>query len=390
MAILNPKQKDCPYPFKELCGCGIGYKLISALEQTMLNEQIVCNEHLDLVATAIAADIVPMVDENRILAYWGLKKANSNPCNAIAALKIAGDLQKEFTISDLVFIIAPRVNAAGRMDDAKVAVELFLTTNITDANHFAALLNSNNDDRREADKQTTEEAFELIKYENIQSKSTVLYQSHWHKGVVGIVASRLIEKVYKPTLVLTESNGKITGSARSILGLNMFEALNECSEFLENYGGHYFAAGVTILPENYLLFKNKFDEVASKYLSEEDLKPFINIDCEILLTDIQTSFFNIIQQMEPFGPENLRPVFVAKNVKDVKGYSSIVKYKHIKFYIQQNNDKAIKGIGFNLYEKFHLVNSGKPFDIVFTIEENNWNGNTNLEIKVLDLKASEA
>jgi single-stranded-DNA-specific exonuclease len=385
LAILNPKQNDCPYPFKELCGCGIGYKLISALENTMLDEQNLCNQNLDLVATAIAADIVPIVGENRILAYWGLEKANNNPSIAIAALKKAGDLKTNFTITDLVFIVAPRVNAAGRMDDAKKAVQLFLSDNIIDAAEKAQALNIDNADRKDIDKQMTAEGLEMLKAMPAKLKSTVLYKEDWHKGVVGIVASRMIENKYQPTIILTKSNEKITGSARSIPGLNLFDALSNCAEYLETFGGHYFAAGLTLKEENLEPFKIKFNETVDKILQPEDYIPKLKIDAEINLNLINEKYYAICDQLSPHGPENMKPVFVAKKVRNFKNSSSIVKEKHVKFCIHQDGGQMLKGIGFNMVDKFEIINSNQDFDVCFTLEINTWQGISNIEIRVLDI-----
>jgi single-stranded-DNA-specific exonuclease len=387
LAILNPKQSDCLYPYKELCGCGVGYKLICALEQTMMAEQVVCNQYLDLVATAIAADIVPITGENRILAYYGLQKANSNPCIAVQALQQVSDLKKDYTISDLVFIIAPRVNAAGRMDDARLAVDLFLSKEIEAAKLLATQLNSNNDDRKDVDKQMTAEAMEMLQQTDSNIKGTVLYKEDWHKGVVGIVASRMIEHRYQPTIVLTKSIDKITGSARSIAGLNLFEALNECAALLENFGGHYYAAGLTLLPENLPAFQKKFDAIVKRELTvEDDFIPKINIDAPLDFSAINEKFFSIIQQMEPYGPENLRPVFRSEQVRDYKGKSEIVKEKHLKVLLQQNGT-TLKGIGFNMAHLYPIVNSGNAFNICYTLDANTWNNQTNIEIRIVDIQA---
>jgi single-stranded-DNA-specific exonuclease len=388
LAILNPKQKNCPYPYKELCGCGIGYKLISAYaEQYQINQESV-NEMLDLVATAIAADIVPIDGENRALCVLGLQKANSNPSLPLQALRQISDLKKEFTINDLVFIIAPRVNAAGRMDDARKAVELFISTDLKTSKELALELQENNNDRKDVDRTTTAEALQLIE-DNLDfqlSRSTVVYQPHWHKGVVGIVASRLIEHHYQPTIVLTSSNGKVTGSARSIKGFNMFDGLNQCAEFLENYGGHYFAAGLT-LNENHLpAFMQRFDKVVRNAVPEELFIPEIEIDAEIELQDIQDGFVGILNQFAPHGPENMKPIFLAKNVKDYKGFSCVVKEKHLRFVIYQQSSKTINGIGFNLAHKLDVVKTQPSFDILFHIEENEWNNQKSIQLKIVDIR----
>ena len=389
VAILNPKQKDCNYPYKELCGCGVGFKLISALAPQfgLSNDDV--NESLDLVATAIAADIVPMTGENRILAYYGLKKANENPNNGIKALGFLSGLKTELHINNLVFIIAPRVNAAGRMDDAKKAVQMFIAESYEEALQYAEMLHSDNTDRKEADLNITSEALFIIT-ENLDwqdRKSTVVFRSHWHKGVVGIVASRLIEHYYRPTIVLTQSGEYVAGSARSVPGFNLYEAVHACREHLIGYGGHFAAAGLTLQLENVDAFRNKFEEIVSATIHPELLIPEIIIDAEINFKDIQWPFYNILQQMEPFGPENLRPVFMAKNVWNT-GYSKIVKEEHIKFSLKQNNT-VFTGIGFKMADKFNLLQMNKPIDVVFKIDENEWNGNKTLQLRVIDFRLSE-
>lgn len=388
-AILNPKQTDCTYPYKELSGCGIGFKLISALaKQWKLPEESVFG-CLDLVATSIAADIVPIDGENRVLAYYGIKKVNENPCMAIKTLKEISGANRYLSISDLVFVIGPRVNAAGRMDDARKAVELFTEDDPDMIRSLADQLQSDNFDRKEVDKSITEEALSLIQNDSVllQRKSTVLYQEHWHKGVVGIVASRLIDHYYRPTIVLTHSNGKVTGSARSVSGFNIYEALHECKDLLENYGGHFYAAGMTMSPENVKTFVERFEEVVSRTIPPELLIPEIEIDAEIKLADIKQPMFNIIKQFEPFGPTNLRPVFITKNVYDYRGYSKVVKEQHIKFVVHQHNGEIIDGIAFGMAEKFSIVQNG-AFDIVYSLDENEYNGVTKLQMKVIDIRPS--
>lgn len=389
VAILNPKQKDCNYPYKELCGCGVGFKLISALApQFDLSDEDVF-ESLDLVATAIAADIVPMTGENRILAYYGLKKANENPNNGIKALSFLSGLKKELHINSLVFMIAPRVNAAGRMDDATKAVRMFIAETYEEAMQYAEMLHSDNTDRKEADENITEEALALINdnSEWQKRKSTVVFKPHWHKGVVGIVASRLIEHYYRPTIVLTQSGKYAAGSARSVPGFNLYEAVHACREHLLGYGGHFAAAGLTLELEKVDALRNKFEEVVAASISPELLVPEIVIDAEINFSDIQWPFYNILQQMEPFGPDNLRPVFLAKKVTDT-GYSKIVKEDHLRFSLRQNNS-VFTGIGFDMADKFHLLQNKKPVDVVFKIDENEWNGNKSLQLRVLDMRISE-
>jgi len=389
VAILNPKQKDCNYPYKELCGCGVGFKLITALSQQFNIEEEHYHCYLDLVATAIAADIVPMTGENRILAYYGLQKINSNPNPGMKALIQLGNIQKKLTINNVVFVIAPRVNAAGRMDDARKAVQLFIEPEYEKALAFAEMLHSDNSDRKEADASITEEALEIIKDDEnlINKKTTVVFKDHWHKGVVGIVASRLIETYYRPTIVLTQSGDIAAGSARSVPGFNLYEAIHACREYLLGYGGHFAAAGLSLLPENIAALTNKFEEVVAATIDPQLLIPEIIIDAIIEFKDINTASYNIISQMEPFGPENMRPVFIAKNIEET-GYSKIVKERHLRFVLKQNNI-SFTGIGFNMADKFDLLQMKKPLDIVFTIDENEWNGSTNLQLKVIDIRLSE-
>ncbi len=386
IAILNPKQTDCDYPYKELCGCGVGFKLMTALAEKMNLPQETLLENLDLLATAIAADIVPMTGENRILAFHGLKKANENPNHGIKALAQLSKLVNELHISNLVFMIAPRVNAAGRMDDARKAVQMFIAETYEESLHFAEMLHSDNTERKEADSNITEEALALIgeNKEWTDHKSTVVFQPHWHKGVVGIVASRLIEHYYRPTVVLTQSGEYAAGSARSVPGFNLYEAIHACREYLLGYGGHFAAAGMTLEPGQVDAFRNKFEEVVSATISPELLIPEIVIDAEISLRDIRQSFYDILCQMEPFGPENIRPVFIAKNVSDT-GWSKIVKEQHIRFSLKQDG-VTMTGIGFSMADKFHLLQQKQPLDIVFKIDENEWQDQKSLQLRVIDIR----
>jgi len=386
VAILNPKQTDCSYPFKELCGCGVGFKLMCALEERMNLSKGSAFEQLDLLATAIAADIVPVNGENRILAFHGLKKANENPNKGIKALTKLSGLVKEMHITNLVFMIAPRVNAAGRMDDASKAVRMFIAATEEEAMEYAEMLHSDNTDRKEADSSITEEALALIKenkeWEN--RKSSVVFKPHWHKGVVGIVASRLIEHYYRPTIVLTQSGDYAAGSARSVPGFNLYEAIHACREHLLGYGGHFAAAGMTLELDQVDAFREKFEEVVANSIDPQMLIPEIVIDAEIKLDDIRQPFFNILCQMEPFGPENLRPVFITRNVTDT-GWSKIVKEEHLKFSVKQNN-VTISGIGFNMAGKYPLLQQKKPVDIVYKIDENEWQDKKSLQIRVIDVR----
>lgn len=386
-AILNPKQKDCTYPYKELSGCGIGFKLASALAMHWKQPMENVYQYLDLVATSIAADIVPMDGENRILAFYGIRRINESPCLAISTLKELGGVTRPLSITDLVFVIGPRVNAAGRMDDAKKAVEFFIETDPEKIQSLAAALHSDNDDRKEIDKSTTEEALALIEGDLVmlQRRSTVLYQPHWHKGVVGIVASRLIDHYYRPTIMLTSANGKATGSARSVSGFNIYEAIHECRDLLENYGGHFYAAGMTMSEDNVAAFIKKFEEIVSATITEEQRVPEIEIDAEIPLSLVKPAFYNLIKQLEPFGPANMKPVFMTRGILDYQGNSTVVKEQHLRIVAREETGQIAEGIGFGLGDKYDIVHSG-PFDMVYNIEENEYNGNTKLQVKVIDVR----
>jgi single-stranded-DNA-specific exonuclease len=388
-AILNPKQVDCKYPFKELSGCGIGFKLASALAIHWKQPMDEVYQYLDLVATSIAADIVPMDGENRILAYYGIKRINESPCLAISILKELGGVQKALSISDLVFVIGPRVNAAGRMDDARKAVEFFIETDPDKIQVLAAALHSDNDDRREVDKSTTDEAL-LIMVEDKDMhhrKSTVLFRPHWHKGVVGIVASRLIDHYYRPTIMLTSANGKATGSARSVSGFNIYEAIHECRDLLDNYGGHFYAAGMTMSEDKVGQFIARFEQIVSGSITPEQEIPEIEIDAEIPLSLVKPAVNNILKQLEPFGPANMKPVFLTRGLYDYQGKSNVVKEQHLRIVAYQKNGAIIEGIGFGIGDKYELVRNG-PFDMVYNMEENEHNGNIRLQVKVIDVRKS--
>ena len=387
-AILNPKQTDCPYPYKELCGCGVGFKLITALTEKLDLPPATAFNWIDLLATAIAADIVPMSGENRILAFHGLKKANENPNKGIKALASLSGLVKTLHINNLVFMIAPRVNAAGRMDDARKAVQMFVASSDEEAMHYAEMLHSDNTDRKEADSSTTGEALALIGANEawINRNSTVVFQPHWHKGVVGIVASRLIEHYYRPTIVLTRSGDYVAGSARSVPGFNLYEAIHACKDHLLGYGGHFAAAGMTLNPEQVDAFREKFEEVVAAAIHPRLLIPEIIIDSVLSFSDIKWPFYSILTQMEPFGPENLRPVFISYGVTDT-GYSKIAREEHVRFSLRQGNI-TFSGIGFGMADKFHLLRDRKPVDVVYKIDENEWNGETTLQLRVIDIRQS--
>lgn len=388
VAVLDPKQKDCNYPYKELCGCGVGFKLMQALSEELQLPSSSYLKYIDLVAVAIAADIVPIDDENRILAFYGLKKVNEDPSVSLKALLTLAGMQKHVHINSLVFIVAPRINAAGRMDDAKKAVQLFIEEDYDKAFEYAKLLHNDNTERKEADTNITDEALLIIENDIVlkQRKTTVVYKEHWHKGVVGIVASRLIENYYRPTVVLTKSGDIIAGSARSVPGFNLYEAIHACREHLLGYGGHFAAAGLTMYEEKLPDFIDSFEKVVAETIQEELLTPEIVIDAEISFREINATFLNIVEQMEPFGPFNMRPVFITRNIKDT-GYSKVVKEQHIRFVLQQH-DKVFTGIGFNMAQKFHLLETNMPLDIVYTLENNEWNGEKMIQLKVIDLKIS--
>jgi single-stranded-DNA-specific exonuclease len=385
-AILNPKQSGCAYPYKELCGCGVAFKLITAISQTMELPESDYLIYLDLVAIAIAADIVPMTGENRALCFLGLKKINENPNHGIRALMSLSGLASPASITSLVFTIAPRVNAAGRMDHARKAVLMFISENYEEALLYATLLHADNTDRREADSAITEEALALIEGNETfgNRKSTVVFKSNWHKGVVGIVASRLIEKYYRPTIVLTQSGEFASGSARSVPGFNLYEALHACREWLVGYGGHFAAAGMTLVPENIEPFSRKFEEVVSQTIEPRFLVPEVEIDAVVRFRDLDFRVYRIIEQMEPFGPENCKPVFMTKGIRDT-GYSKLLKEKHIRLSAEQDN-QVFTGIAFNMADKWPVVQSGKPIDIVYTLDINEWNGEKKLQLKILDIR----
>lgn len=389
IAVLDPKRTDCAYPYKELSGCGIGFKLIQAFAKQHGIDLQKVYRYLDLVCVSIGSDIVPITGENRILAFHGLHKLNTQPCEGLKSLIELAGIKKAMTISDVVFTLGPRINAAGRIDDAKHAVKVLIaeTESLQTDNH-ASVLQKLNLERKDLDKNITEHALDLIatNAEFLNKKSTVLFHETWHKGVIGIVASRLIETYYRPTIVFTESDGKVTGSARSVKGFDLYEAIYECKDLLIQFGGHKYAAGLTLLPENVAAFTEKFEQVVSARITEEQLIPEIEIDAEIALEDITPSFFNILKQMAPFGPENMLPVFVTKSVKN-SGWSKILKEKHIKFSLRRGAREIVDGIGFGLADKFPILKNDS-FDVCYQIEENEWNGNVTLQMMVKDIRPS--
>lgn len=385
VAVLNPKRDDCEYPYDELCGCGVGFKLITAIanKKGQTIEELI--SYLDLVAVAIAADIVPVTGENRALAHFGLQVINQEPRNGIKA--IIHQLQKnELTITDVVFIIAPRINAAGRMKHGNHAVELLTENDFDVALNIASSIENYNLERKEVDKKITQEALLQIKELEEETRcTTVVYDDNWHKGVIGIVASRLTETYYRPTLVFTKNGNTLAASARSVKGFDVYNALVECEEFIEQFGGHKYAAGLTLLPKNYHAFKAKFEEVVSTTINKELLTPEILIDAEIELSEITSKFFRILQQMAPFGPRNMKPVFKTTAVRD-NGYGKQVgaDKSHLKLNIIQGSDrKTYNAIGFGLGDKIALIQN--DFDIAFSLEENEWNGIKSIQLVLKDI-----
>ncbi|MDC1323312.1 single-stranded-DNA-specific exonuclease RecJ [Polaribacter sp.] len=386
VAILNPKRADCYYPFDELCGCGVGFKLIQALGKNRQQSIADFVPYLDLVATAIAADIVPINGENRTLAYFGLQVINSNPRNGIKAI-IHQTKKEVLTITDVVFIVAPRINAAGRMKHGNYAVELLTEMDFDSAVEFAAAIEIFNADRKDLDKKITNEALmQIIDNAEEDRFTSVVYKQDWHKGVIGIVASRLIEKHYRPTLVFTKSGDKLAASARSVKGFDVYNALLACEEFIEQFGGHKYAAGLTLLPKNFEKFKAKFEEVVRSSIPKELLTHEILIDAEIELSEITPKFFRIIQQMAPFGPQNRKPIFKTSGVRD-NGYGKQVgaEKTHLKLNIIAGADsKTYNAIGFNLGSKITEIQNA--FDIVYALDENEWNGVKSIQLLLKDLK----
>lgn len=388
IAVLDPKREDCEYPYKELCGCGVGFKLIQALGVIYGDGIDDLVPLLDLVATAIAADIVPITEENRVLAYFGLQVINSSPRPGIKA--IVEHVKKEtLTITDVVFIIAPRINAAGRMKHGNHAVSLLTESDFSEAASIAEEIDQYNIDRKETDKQITVEALDQIELNNEQDRiTTVVYDPNWHKGVIGIVASRLIDTYYRPTLVFTKSGDVLAASARSVKGFDVYKALEACSEHLIQFGGHKYAAGLTLAEENYEAFKEAFEKVVDETWDSVLRTPEVMVDAEINLSTISPKFYRIISQFAPFGPGNMTPVFMTQNLKDT-GYAKCVgeDQNHLKLTVTEQGDHKIGCIGFNLGKKIDLILNRRSFKAVYTIDENHWNGHVNLQLKIKDIKA---
>jgi single-stranded-DNA-specific exonuclease len=387
VAVLDPKRADCNYPFKELAGCGIGFKLAQAYCAAHELPAQMYEQYLDLVMVSIAADIVPIIDENRILAYFGLIKLNSSPCIGLRALMDSCGKNKDFTITDVVFTLAPRINAAGRMDHGNQAVKMLLCSEDDLAKEQSLFINLQNTDRKTSDQNITTEALALISDSEIliNRKTTVVYNENWNKGVIGIVASRLTEKYYRPTIVLTQSNGLLTGSARSVAGYDLYEALLNCADLLEQFGGHKFAAGLTMKKENIDLFSERFEDIVSSTITEDLLCPEIQIDSEILLTQIDGKFQRIIAQIAPFGPLNPAPVFMSTEMICV-GRPFIVGGKHLKLSVKQQNSGIFEAIGFGLAEFEELLQPNVPFSVCYTVEENIWREQRRIQLNIKAIK----
>ncbi|MEM8507417.1 MAG: single-stranded-DNA-specific exonuclease RecJ [Bacteroidota bacterium] len=387
VAVLDPKRDDCKYPYKELCGCGVGFKLLQALAGSDSHPGQSLMPYLDLVAIAIAADIVPITGENRVLAFYGLKVINGSPRAGIQA--ITHEIKKkQLTITDVVFIIAPRINAAGRMKHGQYAVQLLTATTLEEARGYATAIEQFNTDRKGLDREITDRALQQIK-ENREERNftSVVYDEKWHKGVIGIVASRLTETHYRPTLVFTKSGDKLAASARSVKGFDVYKALEGCSAFIEQFGGHKYAAGLTLRPERYEDFKQQFEQVVANTIDPKLLVPEIRIDAEITLGQITPKLLRILKQFAPFGPGNMTPVFLARHVQDT-GYARGVgeEEKHLKLTLTQKGSLPIGAIGFNLGGKLSRTTNNSTFDCVFSLDENEWNGQTSLQLKIRDLR----
>lgn len=407
VAVLDAKRSDSTYPYDELSGCGVGFKFIQAYSQRNNIPFSKLEKYLDLVVVSIASDIVKITGENRILAYYGLKLLNTSPRPGIEAiLKFCGITRKvksvidesdyiftkDLTISDLVFLIGPRINAAGRIESAKNSVRLLIADSLESAEKFALMINDFNTERKDLDSQTTQEALEMILHDEklLKSKSTVIYNPGWHKGVIGIVASRLIETFYRPTIVLTKSNGFITGSARSVKDFDVYDAVDHCSDLLEHFGGHKYAAGLSLKPDNLNSFINRFENYVCNNIEEKMMVPEVEVDSELCLNDITKKFFRILKQFAPFGPGNMSPVFQTRNVIDT-GFARTVGKNHLKFEVVHQNIRGypIPAIAFQQSEHLDHIARSKPFLICYHIEENEWNGVVNLQLNIKDIKPNQ-
>jgi single-stranded-DNA-specific exonuclease len=390
VAVLDPKREDCEYPYKELSGCGVGFKLLQAFCQKTNIPADELYMYLDLVAISIASDIVPITGENRILTYFGLKLINKNPRPGVKALIEVAGFKKALDVTNIVFGLGPRINAAGRIAHASSAVNLLISETALEAEEHAKGINEKNSTRKDFDHIITQEALLMIE-ENLAAKdlkSTVLFKNDWHKGVIGIVASRCIEKYYRPTIILTESNNYATGSARSVYGFDVYEAISKCSDLLEHFGGHMYAAGLTMKVENVPAFRERFELAVSSAIKEEQLTPRIEVDLKIRLDQINEKFLNLIDQMGPFGPQNMQPVFVSEFVMD-DGRSRVLKEQHLKLSIKQEGSESIDAIGFGMSHFYESISKGKPFHLCYNISENEFRGVKSLQLMIRDIKFPE-
>jgi single-stranded-DNA-specific exonuclease len=387
VALLNPKRKDCDYPYKELSGCGIGFKLLQAYAQACDMPFEEATKYLDLVAVSTCSDIVEIRDENRIMVYYGLKKINEDPCIGLQALLQSYQIKQEYEVSDIVFGIGPKINAAGRIADAKSSVKLLIEEDFHQALNLAKTLIENNTERKDIDNDITKEAMDILEASEAlrQRKSTVLYSEKWHKGVIGIVASRLIETYYKPTIIFSEVNGMLTGSARSIKDFDVHDAIGACGDLVVQYGGHKYAAGLTIKKESFEAFTERFEEIVAMNSTEELRTPEIEYDMEMNFGDITSKFFAVLDQFKPHGPGNMVPIFRTNNLYDAG--SRIVKEKHLKLMAVQKGIK-FDGIAFNMSDFYPLISKNMPFDICYSLEMNEYKGNKNLQLKVRDIRPS--
>lgn len=409
VAVLDAKRDDSVYPFDELSGCGVGFKLIQAYAQKYDIPFEKLSKYLDLVAVSIASDIVPITGENRILAYYGLKLINSKPRPGIEAIlnvaniirreeaeksesAEAGIFSRELTINDLVFVIGPRINAAGRIESGRNSVQLLISPSLADAESIARQINDFNITRRDLDSQITQEALDMIAADKSQQgmRSTVVFNENWHKGVIGIVASRLTESYYRPTIVLTQSNGLITGSARSVKDFDIYDAIDACSDLLEHFGGHTYAAGLSLKPENLELFRKKFEHIVATSIQDYMLMPEVEIDLELDLRQITPKFMRILKQFAPFGPGNMSPVFMTPRTRDT-GYARIVGKNHVKMTVFQESVRSdpFSSIAFQQGDKYTDIQKGRAMDICYHLEVNEWNGNKSIQLNIKDIRFSE-
>lgn len=388
VAVLDPKRADCPYPYKELPGCGIGFKIIQAFIQKNNMDIQRCYQYLDLVAVGIASDIVPITGENRVLAHFGLQKLNTNPCCGLQSLiDLSTHKKSHFTVNDVIFQIGPRINAAGRIDHAKDAVKLLVSKSMNEASVYSSRIDIQNSQRKDFDLRITEEALAIIDSDDTLKRrnTTVVFKPDWHKGVIGIVATRLTEKYYRPTVVLTQTNGHVSGSARSVVGFDLYEALRSCADLLDQFGGHKYAAGLTMKPENIARFEERFEEVVSARILPNMLQREIGIDAQLKLSDIDAKFFRILQQFEPFGPQNEAPLFMSRQVT-VVGSAVVVGGSHLKMTVMQSGSATFDCIGFGFGEYADVINAGASFDLCYTVEENVWRDKRSIQLNVKDIR----